>query len=69
MSTITYSVKGMTCSHCVGSVTKEVEKVAGIDQIEVDVANGRLTVTSSAAVDDEAVVEAVEEAGYEAARV
>lgn len=68
MSTITYSVKGMNRGHCVGSITKEVKKVAGIAQIEVDVANGRLTVTSSAAVDDEAVVEAVEEAGYEAAR-
>ena len=67
MSTSTYTVVGMTCGHCVNSVTEEVSQVPGIDQVEVDLASGGLTVTSVADVDDAAVRAAVEEAGYELA--
>lgn len=33
-----YTVNGMTCSHCVTSVTEEVSQIEGIDQVEVDLA-------------------------------
>ncbi|SEE29296.1 heavy-metal-associated domain-containing protein [Ruania alba] len=69
MTTATYEVKGMTCTHCVGSVTAEVETVEGIRVLNVDVDAGRLEVESSAEVDDAAVLAAVEEAGYEASRL
>ena len=67
MSTATYTVTGMTCGHCVSSVTEEVSQVPGVTAVEVDLATGGLTVTSEAPVDESAVRAAVEEAGYEVA--
>ena len=67
MSTATYTVVGMTCGHCVNSVTEEVSQVPGVSDVEVDLASGGLTVVSAADVDDAAVRAAVEEAGYEVA--
>lgn len=64
-STAVYTVTGMTCGHCVMSVTAEVEKVPGVDHVDVDLATGRVSVTSSAVVDNAAVTAAVQEAGYE----
>jgi copper chaperone len=60
-----YTVHGMTCDHCVLSVTEEVSEVAGVEQVEVDLASGSLTVTG-AGYSDDAVRAAVAEAGYEA---
>ena len=65
MASSTYSVKGMTCDHCAGSVTAEVTKIQGVTDVAVDVAAGRLTVTSAEPVSADDVTEAVEEAGYE----
>jgi copper chaperone len=64
MST-TYSVVGMTCDHCVNTVTNEVVKVDGVVDVNVDVANGKLEVTGDA--DEAAVRAAVAEAGYQVA--
>ena len=63
--TSTYTVRGMTCGHCVQSVTDEVSEVAGVRGVEVDLASGRVTVSSEQPVDDAAVRAAVAEAGYE----
>jgi len=65
MASSTYTVKGMTCGHCAGSVSAEVTKIPGVTDVSVDVAAGRLTVTSDRPVSAGAVTEAVEEAGYE----
>jgi copper chaperone len=67
MTTATYTVTGMTCGHCVSAVTEEVTQVPGVTAVDVDLATGRLTVTSDAPVDDDAVRAAVDEAGYELA--
>ena len=67
MSTSTYTVVGMTCGHCVNSVTEEVTQVPGVTDIDVDLATGGLTVTSDSEVDDAAIRAAVEEAGYSVA--
>lgn len=64
MSTATYTVTGMTCGHCVSSVSEEVSAVPGIADVQVDLSSGRLTVTGDAAEDADAVRRAVEEAGY-----
>ena len=55
-------VEGMTCEHCVRSVTEEVGDVAGVESVAVDLPSGRLTVVG--AVDVDAVRAAVDEAGY-----
>jgi copper chaperone len=67
MSTATYTVVGMTCSHCVSAVTEEVSAVPGVTGVDVDLTSGGLTVTSADPVDEGAVRAAVEEAGYEVA--
>jgi copper chaperone len=68
MNTTEYQVTGMTCGHCEMSVREEVGQIAGVDGIQVSAKNGTLLVTSTDAVDDAAVLAAVEEAGYSAAR-
>ena len=67
MSTATYTVVGMTCGHCVSAVTEEVTQVPGVTGVDVDLTSGRLTVSSDAPVDDDAVRAAVDEAGYQLA--
>ncbi len=57
----------MTCQHCVQSVTEEVSELPGVSGVEVDLASGRVTVSSERPVDDAAVRAAVAEAGYEVA--
>jgi copper ion binding protein len=66
-TTTTYSVSGMTCSHCVAAVTEEVSRLDGVSAVEVDLNAGgdsRVTVTSTAPLPVDAVREAVDEAGY-----
>jgi copper chaperone len=65
MTTATYSVTGMTCDHCVRAVTDEVRAIAGVADVDVDLASGAVTVTSDGELDDAVVRAAVEEAGYE----
>ncbi|MBV1854302.1 heavy-metal-associated domain-containing protein [Catellatospora tritici] len=60
-----YTVKGMTCGHCVSSVSAEVGKIDGVTGVQVDLASGTVTVTSSSTLAQSAVAAAVDEAGYE----
>ena len=64
-----YQVTGMTCGHCEMSVREEVGQVAGVNSIDVSATTGRLVVTGETALDDAAVIAAVDEAGYAAVRV
>jgi copper chaperone len=66
-STSTYTVTGMTCGHCVASVTEEVQEIPGVENVEVVLETGALTVTSAEPVGEAAVKAAVEEAGYQLA--
>jgi len=59
-----YTVNGMTCGHCVGSVSSEVGGVDGVESVAVDLTSGRVTVTG-AGYSDEQIRAAVDEAGYE----
>ena len=68
MTTSEFQVTGMTCSHCERSIRSEVGQLAGVDGIEVSAATGRLVVTGQPALDDAAILAAVDEAGYSAAR-
>jgi copper chaperone len=68
MTTRTYTVTGMTCSHCVNSVGTEIRQISGVTEVEVDLSSGSVTVTSNQPLDDDAVAAAVDEAGYELAR-
>ncbi|MBI1759141.1 MAG: heavy-metal-associated domain-containing protein [Actinobacteria bacterium] len=65
MNSRRYTVTGMTCGHCVSSVTEEVSTVPGVASVDVDLASGAMVVTGEA-WDDLEVLAAVEEAGYAA---
>lgn len=67
MSESTYTVSGMTCEHCVSSVTEEVGEIDGVTGVVVDLPTGAVTVTSAAPLDGARVRAAVEEVGYQLA--
>ena len=62
-----YLVEGMTCGHCVASVTEELSAVEGVDSVTVDLNTGgesRVTVVSAQPIAEESIRAAVTEAGY-----
>jgi len=65
MTTTTYTVTGMTCGHCVNSVSTEIGALPGVTGVDVDLTSGAVTVTSEQPLDPGAVRAAVDEAGYE----
>jgi len=67
MSESTYTVTGMTCEHCVASVTEEISEIDGVTGVAVDLPTGAVIVTSQSPLDDADVRNAVEEAGYQLA--
>ena len=69
MSTIstTVNVSGMTCGHCVSSVSEELESLAGVEAVDVELNAGGIstvTITSSQELSPSEIGEAVAEAGY-----
>jgi copper chaperone len=63
MTEKTYTVTGMTCEHCVNAVSSEVGRIQGVEQVDVDLASGHVTVTGDGFADEQ-VRDAVDEAGY-----
>ncbi len=63
--TITYTVPGMTCDHCKHAVATELQAVAGVDAVDVDL-DTKLVSVSGQGLDDAALRAAIDEAGYEA---
>ena len=54
----------MTCGHCVASVTEEIGEIAGVEDVEVVLETGEVTITSGVPLDPADVEAAVAEAGY-----
>ncbi|MFC8598599.1 MULTISPECIES: heavy-metal-associated domain-containing protein [unclassified Isoptericola] len=73
MSTVTtLGVTGMTCANCVAHVTKDLSAVSGVEDVTVELHAGgtsEVAVFSDAPLDEAALREAVDEAGYEVASV
>ena len=61
------TVKGMTCQHCVKSVTEAIEKVGGTKNVKVDLDSGKATFDEDSPVDTAAVKQAVEGIGFDVA--
>ena len=66
MNTLTLSVPGMTCGHCEASVKHEVGAVAGVSDVAVDLDTKDVRVTGSE-LDRDAIVAAIDEAGFDVA--
>lgn len=63
--TTTWTVTGMTCGHCVASVTEELIELAGVESVDVVLETGAVTVTSESPLQRDDVDRAVREAGYQ----
>ncbi len=59
-----YKVSGMTCGHCVKAVSTEIGRLPGVQEVRVDLADGRVVVSSDQPLDLGSVRAAVDEAGY-----
>lgn len=66
MTTATFTATGMTCQHCVASVTKEVSELAHVTSVAVDLPTGTVTVDSDAPLSSGDVIAAIDKAGYPA---
>ena len=65
--TIELSVDGMTCGHCVMSVSEELSEIPGVKNVDVILNSGvtsKVTVLTDTPLDDAALSDAVSEAGY-----
>ncbi|RNI25443.1 heavy-metal-associated domain-containing protein [Flexivirga caeni] len=61
-------VHGMTCGHCVSAVTEELKAIDGVQEVQIDLHEGGdspVVITSERELDAQAVVDAVDEAGYQ----
>lgn len=65
-STASFTVSGMSCSHCENAIRAEVGAVPGVEGVEVSAATGELSVSGPGPIDTAAVLAAVDEAGYSA---
>ncbi len=68
MATTQYTVRGMTCGHCVAAVTEEVTTIPGVTDVSVDLVEGgdsSVTVSSDGEITVDQIRDAVIEAGYE----
>ncbi len=61
----TLKVKGMSCQHCVMSVTKALSQLEGIKNVRVDLATGEVQFDNTKAVVSGRIEKAITEAGYE----
>jgi copper chaperone len=64
--TMAYVVPGIHCGHCAAAIKEEVSTVAGVDTVDVDL-DAKVVTIGGEALSDQALREAIEEAGYEAA--
>ena len=64
MSTLTYTVPDISCDHCKHAIETEISQVKGVDAVAVDVKAKTVTV-SGESLDEQAIVAAIDEAGYE----
>lgn len=66
MNEITYTVPEMSCGHCKAAVSAELQGVAGVESVAVDL-DTKLVVVRGDRLDDQALRAAIDHAGYKAA--
>ncbi len=67
-TTITLNVTGMTCDHCVNSVTTALKDVPGVSEASVSLDEKSARVVGES-LDGARLIAAIEEEGYKAAVV
>ena len=66
MTTLSYSVPGVSCAHCQAAITDEVSALPGVEAVDVDLETKIVAVTGDP-LDEQAIGAAIDEAGYEVA--
>lgn len=64
MSTLTIQVEGMTCGGCEASITRVLSALNGVTSVRASHKSGEVVLSLSADVDDAAVSDAVDRAGF-----
>jgi copper ion binding protein len=62
---VSFEVQGMSCEHCVASITSAVSALPGVTGVDIALAAGTVRVEGTA--DRQAVTAAIEDAGYDVA--
>ena len=60
-----FKVKGMSCNHCVMSVTKALGKLEGLQNVKVDLQKGEVSFDNTKALGSEKIEKAITDAGFE----
>jgi copper chaperone len=60
-------VKGMSCQHCVMSVTKALNQLDGVKNVQVDLAKGEVRFDNTKSITPDQIQKAITDAGYEVA--
>jgi copper ion binding protein len=58
-------VKGMSCQHCVMSVTKALTQLEGIRNVQVDLAKGEVRFDNTKSITSDEIQKAITDAGYQ----
>lgn len=66
MKTTKLEIEGMTCGGCAASAHQALQSVPGVVAVQVDLPEGRATVEHDEQVDDQRLVAAVADSGFEA---
>ena len=61
----TIKVKGMSCQHCVASVTKALSEIEGITDVQVDLDKGEATFSEQSPVAEQSIKDAITKIGFE----
>jgi copper chaperone len=60
-----FTVSSISCQHCVNAITKEVSSLQGVHHVKVDLGSKRVSVEANEQVSVDAIVQAINEAGYD----
>ena len=61
----TIKVKGMSCQHCVASVTKALSEIKGITDVKIDLAKGEASFNETSPVPAQTIKDAISRIGFE----
>jgi len=68
-TTTVIQVDGLSCPFCTYGLEKQLKKVAGVESVSIDMKEGKATITMQHRVDDNALRQAVEKAGFTARNI
>ncbi len=65
MKTSTLNVEGMSCDHCVTAIKKTVGAIQGVEDVDINLKEGTVSVQHGDGVNVEQLKEAIQGAGYD----